>query len=166
MRTIVIDPPKAETKIGNKPDLKWVERIARLMDSKFIIPGTKIRFGLDPILSLIPGFGDLAGYAVSSVLIYTMYKNGASQKLVLKMTLNATLDTIFGAIPIVGTFFDLFYKANDRNVRLLKEHYIEGKHQGSGKGLLVLTAIILLVLLVAIIYVTWKVLKALYQLIF
>ena len=158
MRTIEIESP--EVSVVDKPSLRWVERISNLMDSRFVIPGTRIRFGLDPLLSLIPGLGDLAGYIISSVLIYTMYNHGASQKLVVKMALNATLDALFGAIPIVGTVFDLFFKANDRNLRLLKEHYEEGKHQGSGKGILIVTGIILLIVLAGILYVLWKIIEA------
>lgn len=64
---------------ANNPDLKWVDKIARLMDSKFTVPGTNVRFGLDPVFSLFPVVGDLATYMVSGVLIATMYKNGPAK---------------------------------------------------------------------------------------
>lgn len=163
METVVVQPEKIRT---DTPDLRWVERISRLMDSKFTIPGTKIRFGLDPVFSLIPVFGDLATYFVSGVLIYTMYNNGASRKLVIKMAINATLDAIIGAIPIVGTVFDMFFKANERNVKLLKEHYYEGKHTGSGKGLLIASISVLVILVIGILYVVWKLLAALFEFLF
>lgn len=165
MKTIEAEPIEVTT-VRTAPDLKWVERISRLMDSKFIIPGTRIRFGLDPLLSLIPGLGDLAGYLVSGVLIYTMYNNGASRKLAVKMLINATLDALLGAIPVAGTIFDFFYKANDRNVRLLKEHYEEGKHQGSGKGLLIVTILVAILVLAGIIWLLWQVAEEVYQLLF
>lgn len=146
--------------------LKWVEKISHLMDSRFTIPGTKIRFGLDPILSLIPVLGDLATYIVSGVLIYTMHNHGASRKVVLKMVINATLDAILGAIPLIGTVFDTFYRANERNVRLLREHYQEGKHTGSGRGLLVLTVAILIIIVLGVLFLLWKIFEALFEFLF
>ena len=106
--------------------MEWIERLAKWLDSRFLIPGTNIRFGIDPVMSLFPIVGDLMTYVVSGMLIYTMYNEGASGKVVIKMILNSTLDAIIGTIPLVGTVFDIFYRANDRNVRLLKEHYFEG----------------------------------------
>lgn len=136
------------------------------MDSKFTVPCTRMRFGLDPLFSLIPGLGDFATYLVSGVLIYTMYRHGASGKLVVRMTLNATLDAILGAIPIVGTIFDFFYKANDKNVRLLKEHYVEGKHQGSGKGLILVIAAVLSIIAAALLLLVAKVLYEFFEALF
>ena len=149
-----------------KADLRWVEAVSKLMDSKFVIPGTKFRFGLDPIMSLVPILGDLSTYIVSGVLIYTMYRNGASRKLVIKMAINATLDALMGAIPIIGTAFDMFYKANDRNVRLLKEHYEEGKHTGSGKGILIVALLALVIFTVFILYVMFRLMEAFFDFLF
>ena len=144
------------------PSIQWVERLAQWMDSRFLIPGTNIRFGIDPLLSLFPIFGDLITYIISGALIYTMHNQGASRKVVIKMILNSTLDTLIGAIPLVGTIFDIFYRANDRNVKLLKEHYFEGKHQGSGNGLLVLIAILAILIVTAAFYGTYKLFEALF----
>jgi hypothetical protein len=144
------------------PNIQWIERIANWMDSRFLIPGTKIRFGIDPLLSLFPIFGDLLTYIISGMLIYTMHNQGASRKVVIKMILNATLDTLIGAIPLVGTVFDVFYRSNDRNVRLLKEHYLEGKHQGSGNGLLLLIAIVAVVVVAAAFYGMYKLWQAVF----
>src|SRR5690606_18667660 len=136
--------------------LRGVEQIAKFLDSRFVIPGTNIRFGLDPILSLFPVLGDFVTFFISSALIYTMYNHGASVKVVIRMMLNATLDTIIGAIPVGGTIFDVFYRSNDRNVRLLKEHYFEGKHQGSGAGILILVATICIIVILATVYGIYK----------
>jgi hypothetical protein len=144
------------------PAIQWVEQIARLMDSRFTIPGTKIRFGIDPILSLLPVFGDLVTFIVSGMLIYTMRNHGASRNVAIKMILNATLDALIGAIPILGTVFDVFYRANDRNIKLLKEHYFEGKHQGSGNGLLALIAIIAIILVAGAFYGIYKIFEAIF----
>lgn len=144
------------------PAIQWVEQLSRLMDSRFVIPGTNIRFGIDPILSLLPVFGDLVTFIVSGMLIYTMRNHGASRNVAVKMILNATLDAVIGTIPLVGTIFDVFYKANDRNVKLLKEHYFEGKHQGSGNGLLVLIAIVAILILAGAFYGLYKLLEAIF----
>lgn len=144
------------------PAIQRVEQIARLMDSRFSIPGTRIRFGIDPILSLLPVFGDLFTFIVSGMLIYTMRNHGASRNVAIKMILNATIDAIIGAIPIIGTVFDVFYRANDRNIKLLKEHYFEGKHQGSGNGLLVLISIIAIILVAGAFYGIYKIFEALF----
>jgi len=144
------------------PDMEWIERIAKWLDSRFLIPGTNIRFGIDPLMSLFPIVGDLMTYIISGMLIHTMYNAGASRKVVIKMILNSTLDAIIGAIPLLGTVFDIFYRANDRNVRLLKEHYFEGKHQGSGKGLLIAVAVFAVVLVGAASYGMFKLLQAIF----
>lgn len=142
--------------------IQWVEQLSRMMDSRFIIPGTKIRFGIDPILSLLPVFGDLITFIISGMLIYTMRNHGASRNVAIKMILNATLDAVIGAVPIVGTIFDIFYKANDRNIKLLKEHYFEGKHQGSGNGLIAIIAIVAVVLVAAAFYGIYKLFEAIF----
>ena len=144
------------------PEMEWIERLARWLDSRFLIPGTNIKFGIDPVMSLFPVVGDLMTYVVSGMLIYTMYNQGASGKVAIKMILNSTLDAIIGTIPLVGTVFDIFYRSNDRNVRLLKEHYFEGKHQGSGKGLLVVVALLAVVLVGAASYGMFKLLEAIF----
>jgi hypothetical protein len=132
--------------------LRWVERIARLMDSQFRLPGTRFRFGLDPLLGLLPIVGDLSTTAVSVALLLTMLRHGASGAVVVRMAFNILLDTVVGAIPILGNLFDFAYKSNERNVALLRRHYAEGRHQGSGKGLIFL---LLLTCLVVFGLVAW-----------
>ncbi|WP_296621654.1 DUF4112 domain-containing protein [Marivirga sp.] len=138
-----------------KPNLKWIRRISQLLDSKFRIPSTSIKFGIDPLIGLIPGLGDLSSYLVSLMLIYNIRKNGASGKLLTKMLINVSIDAIFGAIPVLGAVFDFWYKANDRNLRLAQEYYEEGKHQGSGKGLLFLIILLVIAIIAALIYLAW-----------
>lgn len=151
------------TEIYKKPQsnsdgrLQWVEKLSYLLDEQFRIPGTRFRFGLDPIMNLIPFLGDMSGFFISAALVFTMAKNGASSKIVALMSINIILDATIGAIPVIGQIFDFFYKANSKNIKLLKEHYQEGKHQGSGKGVLVAVAIVLLLLLALAIYIMWKV---------
>lgn len=159
----IIRPPQhSGTGDSRKPDMRWVESIARILDSRFSIPGTNIKFGVDPIMSLIPVLGDLITYFISGVLIYTMHTQGASRKVVIKMILNSTLDAVIGTIPLVGTVFDVFYRSNDRNVKLLREHYFEGKHQGSGNGLLIVIAIVAILIVAAAVYGMWKLFEAIF----
>ena len=136
--------------------LRWVEQIAYLLDERFRIPGTNFRFGLDPLLNLIPVAGDLSGFVLSSALILTMAKNGASGKIVALMAINAILDATIGAIPIIGQIFDFFFKANSKNIKLLREHYEEGRHQGSGKSVWITAIIVLILLFILVLFLVWK----------
>lgn len=145
---------KQEVELSGK--LKWVERVAYLLDERFRVPGTNFRFGLDPILNLVPIAGDLSGFLLSAALILTMAKKGVSGKIIALMTINTVLDAVLGAIPVLGNIFDFFFKANKKNIKLLKEHYEEGKHQGSGKGVWTTALIVLFVLLVLLIFIVWK----------
>ena len=132
--------------------LRWVAQVSRLMDSQFRLPGTRFRFGLDPLLGLFPIVGDLSTTAVSVALLLTMLRHGASGAVVVRMALNILIDTVVGAIPVLGQIFDFAYKSNERNVALLRRHYAEGRHQGSGKGLV---ALLLLGFLVVVGLVAW-----------
>ncbi|HEY8399672.1 MAG TPA: DUF4112 domain-containing protein [Cytophagaceae bacterium] len=142
--------------VKSKHDLHWLEQFSRLLDSQFTIPGTKIRFGLDPIIGLIPGLGDAAGYILSFIMLAYMTKYGIGGKALFKMLGNILLDAIIGSIPVLGILFDVGYKANDRNVKILKEYYQEGKHQGSGKGIIITIILIFIVFLVLILYGIYK----------
>ncbi|MBK6265980.1 DUF4112 domain-containing protein [Marivirga sp. S37H4] len=149
-----------------KPGFKWIRRMSRLLDSQFTIPSTSIKFGLDPLFSIFPGLGDLGTYAVSLAIIYTVYRNGASGNVVIKMLINSSIDAIVGSIPILGTLFDVWYKSNMKNLRLLQEYYEEGKHQGSGKGLLALVIFVVVVIIAVLCYLGWLVLVELAELLF
>lgn len=140
---------------NEKSKFPILSRIAYLMDEQFRFPGTKFRFGLDPVLNLIPIAGDVAGFVVSAGLLIAMAKKGASHRLVVLMSLNILLDATIGAIPLIGQVFDFFYKANSRNIRLMKEHYLEGKHQGSGKNVIITVVVVLVIVLGLFCYGLW-----------
>ncbi len=123
------------------------------MDDRFRIPGTDIRLGLDALIGLAPGVGDVIGFAVSGVLVLHMARYGASGMLVVRMLWNSLLDALLGAIPLLGIFFDIGYRANRRNLRLLEEHYEEGKHQGSAWWVIALLVVVLLALLALLVFV-------------
>ena len=134
-------------------DFAWIERMSTLLDNKFSIGG--FRFGLDPLLNLIPYAGQFMAFGMSLALVVVMLRNGAGSKVAVKMLLNVLLDAILGSIPLIGYAFDFFNKANKKNVKLLREHYFEGKHQGSAKGLLITLFIIIVLLCVAVFYLMY-----------
>ena len=139
--------------------LRYIEMVSRFMDNQFQLPGTNFRFGLDPILSFIPFGGSAASFAISAGLLVTMFKYGVSRKVMIMMLGNLALDAVFGSIPIIGNLFDFVFKANTRNLSLLRKHYQEGKHMGSGNGLLAVIIIVLILLFALIIYGTWQLIQ-------
>jgi len=103
-------------------DKALMAAIARLMDSIFVIPGTNIRFGLDPLIGLIPGFGDTAGAIVSTLLLIEGGRAGAPKIVLARMALNVLINTALGAIPVLGDAFSVGFKSNVRNLALLERH--------------------------------------------
>lgn len=152
---------KQPAPIQSNSQLKWVETIAHLMDNKFRLPGTNFRFGLDPIFNMVPFLGSFSGFAISAALVVTMAKNGVSGKVLTLMILNIVLDSTIGAIPILGNLFDFTYKSNTRNINLLRQHYVEGKHQGSGKNIVAIILVVMAVFFFVLMYLTWLLLKLL-----
>jgi len=98
-----------------------LDRVATLMDSRFQIPGTRIRFGADAIIGLIPGVGDVAAASLAVYIIWRARKLGISRWAQTRMVTNMLLDTTIGAIPLVGDAFDVWLKANKRNVGILRK---------------------------------------------
>jgi hypothetical protein len=139
--------------------IKWVETVSYLMDEQFRIPGTNFRFGLDPIINLIPVVGDLSGFVVSATMVATMARHGVSGKVLTLMILNIIADATIGAIPVIGQIFDFTFKANARNIRLLRSHYVEGKHKGSGKGVIAGLLLILFLVFILLTLATWKLIE-------
>lgn len=152
------------TRTPQSERLKWVDHVARLMDNQFRFPGTKFRFGLDPILGFLPVAGDLASFAVSATIVMTIARHGASSKLVVLMLVNIALDALVGSIPILGNIFDFFFKANERNVRMLRSYYEEGKYQGSGKNVAVGVLIAIIVIFLLLLWALWELAEWAYHL--
>jgi len=99
--------------------LGYLDQKATLLDSRYRIPFTRVRFGWDAIVGLLPIVGDLAMAAASLYLVSCARQLGADGRLALRMVLNVLIDALFGAIPIIGTIFDIFFRANERNLQLL-----------------------------------------------
>ncbi|MGB1205141.1 MAG: DUF4112 domain-containing protein [Chitinophagales bacterium] len=138
------------------PELQWLELATDFMDSKLRIPFTNIRFGLDAILGIIPVAGEIVSFSISGVMLLAMARHGVSGKVIVMMVGNIMLDAIVGAIPFVGTIFNIGYKANVRNMTLLQDHYEEGKHQGNGLKIVFFVLGILLLCLGLLIYGLWQ----------
>ncbi len=136
-----------------KKEFVWLQRFSSLMDDKFNIGG--FRFGLDPLLNLIPYGGQAVSFGTSLLLVIIMLRNGAGSKVVVKMLLNIIYDAVLGAIPFFGQVFDFFNKANKKNITLLHEHYFENKHQGSATGILITILVILFALCAVLFYLLW-----------
>lgn len=139
-----------------KRDFVWVDRLAWLLDERFRLGNTRFRFGLDPLINFIPFLGDLIGFAMSTLLVVVIWRNGASRKVIMLMLINVLVDTTIGSIPIIGNVFDFFFKANSKNVVLLREHYYQGKHQGRGADVLAVLFGVILLLTMGFIYLLWK----------
>ena len=99
-----------------------LEALAKLMDGAFVIPGTTIRFGLDGVIGLIPVAGDLIASTISAYLIWEARELGAPSWLIARMLTNAFLDTVIGAIPVAGDAFDVLFRANMKNMALLRRY--------------------------------------------
>lgn len=148
--------------IAANASMKHVALITKLMDKQFKIPGTNFRFGLDGLIGLIPGAGDVTTFAVSCYLLALMAKNGASGYVMARMILNVVIDAIVGAIPFLGDLFDFAFKANSRNLRLMQEHYVEGRHRGSAWKIIIPIVVILLLIMIGAIWLLYKGISSLF----
>jgi hypothetical protein len=102
--------------------LTHLRRATTWLDDGLRIPGTSIHFGLDPILGLIPGIGDVAGAALSAAILAEGARQGISRYTLLRMAGNVALDAAIGVLPVLGDLFDAAWKANRRNLTLLERH--------------------------------------------
>lgn len=140
-------------------DLKHLEALSKLMDNQFVLPGTSFRFGFDGLLGLIPGVGDLIGLFVSGLLLRTMLRKGAGPILMLRMMGNVLLDAITGVVPFVGDLFDFGFKANRRNVEMLKKYYAENPEPPDAKRSIALIGLLFFVLFLLAIYGVWRLIR-------
>lgn len=102
-------------------DLRRAERLARMLDTRWRIPGTPVRFGIDSIVGLIPGVGDTIMVLPSLWMMHVAYRHGAPKRTIAKMAGNAGVDYVVGSVPLLGDIFDLFFKSHRRNATLLQD---------------------------------------------
>src|SRR5688500_7840201 len=118
-----------------------------MLDSAMLVPGTSIRFGLDPILGLIPGLGDLVSPLFTIGVLWQARDLGLPRVVQLRMIFNVAIDTLIGLVPVAGDLFDVAWKANNMNLALLDRHAYEEHPASRGDWLFVSGMIALLVVI-------------------
>jgi len=113
-------PPFLSTDLDREASLARLATLAHFMDTAFVIPGINRRIGFDALIGLVPVIGDVAGMVISLFIVYEAKRLGAPRWLVARMGLNVAFDGLLGVVPLAGDLFDAAFKANRRNVRLLR----------------------------------------------
>jgi hypothetical protein len=124
--------------------------VARLLDSAVLVPGTSFRFGLDPILGLIPGLGDIVSPLFTAGIIWQARDLGIPRVVIMRMIINAAIDTLVGLVPILGDLFDFAWKSNNMNLALLVQHAYEELRPSACDWTLVILSIALLAVIAAV----------------
>jgi len=163
---MAIDQRRVNRRAVQKTDRLWLARfLADLLDQRFTIPGTSIRIGLDPIVSLIPGVGDLLANLTGSVILVIAAQLGVPKIVLTRMGINIAINTLLGAVPFFGDVISIWYRSNVKNVELL-ERYVgkESKRADSKDWLFVIALIVGLLLLLGsiVVFGIW-VLKQIWQ---
>jgi len=117
----VLPPEEKRRRQGLEPLFKW---LAFIMDEVVRVPGTKFRFGLDPLLGLIPGIGDTSSALVSAFALIQAARLGVPKILLARMSLNILINEIIGIVPVVGDAFSFWFKSNARNYQIIKDHTV------------------------------------------
>jgi hypothetical protein len=113
---------EAQSTDARRDGIADLEVLAQLLDARWGIPLTSIRFGVDALAGLLPVVGDAATGLVSAYIIFRARGEGASKGLIARMVGNVLLDTVVGSIPLLGSVFDVYFKSNKRNMRLLRRN--------------------------------------------
>ena len=149
------------TTISREDPIQSLRTLTRVLDEAFTIPGTRFRFGLDALIGLIPGFGDLTGAAMTGFTIITAYRMGVPGSVLLNMVVNLGIDALVGAVPVLGDIFDFGFKANRRNLDLL-ERYVQrpGATRRSSRGVLLLVLAVLVLMVVGMVWLAAALIQA------
>lgn len=150
MKNDNITPDMKPTKLP--AELRILDYMSELLDNRFRIPGTNYRFGIDPLIGLIPGIGDIVSYGMGSALIIGMARQGASLNMVFRMLWNLFLDTLIGTLPFLGDIFDIWFKSNRRNYRIFSEYVREGKEPRSIWPVLLVVLCSIFAMLILLLY--------------
>lgn len=103
--------------------IERLDRLATLLDTAFVVPGTSIRFGADALVGLVPGIGDGITTALAAWIVYEAHRLGVPRRALIRMIGNVAIDGLVGSVPVLGDVFDVAFRANRRNVRILREHF-------------------------------------------
>jgi hypothetical protein len=137
--------------------MEALRRWAVLLDSAFRVPGTKIRFGLDAIIGIVPGLGDLVAPVFTVVLLGTALRMKVPAVVVARMVLNAGIDMLMGLVPLAGDVGDVFWKSDLRNMALLERYARPGVLPTPGDYIFVLgcIAVVILLAVVPVVFLIW-----------
>jgi hypothetical protein len=111
--------------------LARIDALSRLLDTAFIIPGTSVRFGFDALIGLVPGIGDAITTVMALYIVSEARALGAPPLLIARMLANVALDGLVGAVPVLGDAFDVAFRANRRNMALLRDHLDRARPRGT-----------------------------------
>lgn len=146
--------------------LDALRNVSQLLDSAFLVPGTRYRVGLDPLLGLVPLVGDLVAPLFAVGLLWQARELGVPKVVQLRMIFNVALDSLIGMIPVAGDLFDFAWKANNKNLALLERHAYEEHRASAGDWLFVVLMMLLLVAVSAIPFVIvaglWSAIRSLF----
>ena len=106
--------------------LARIDVLARLFDTAFLVPGTNVRFGIEAVIRLVPVFGDAAASALSCYLLYEAHRLGVPRHVFARLLANVAIEGAAGAVPLFGDLFDVGFRANRRNVKILHDHFASG----------------------------------------
>ena len=118
----VLPPTDREAMDRRDQAVARLDALATLMDAAFVIPGTNVRMGLDGLIGLLPIAGDLISSLVSSYIVWEARQLGVPRWMLARMMLNVAIDTAMGSVPVVGDAFDVMFRANLKNMALLKRY--------------------------------------------
>lgn len=107
-----------------------LEALAHLLDTAFVLPGTRIRVGLDAVIGLVPFIGDAVSACLSSYIVWEARRLGLPRWKIARMIGNVAIDTAVGAIPFAGDAFDAMFKSNRRNMKILRDHLAQEARKG------------------------------------
>ena len=138
---------------GQEQRIAALRHVSRLLDSNYQLPGTTYRFGLDPIIGLVPVLGDLVSPLFTIALLWQSHDLHLPRVVQLRMLFNVVIDTVVGMVPLAGDLFDFAWKANDMNMALLERHAVEERPATPGDWLFVVGLTLLLVLVAAVPFV-------------
>ena len=152
-----IIPPRRNVTGQQGLDDATLNLLASLLDDVFRIPGTAIRFGLDPLIGLVPGIGDLLTGAASFLIIFSAWQRQLPKVTVARMMANVAIDTLLGTMPLLGDAFDVAWKSNRKNLNLLQRATVDiSRTQGWRDWLFLFGLVLIMLLLIAIpIAVLW-----------
>jgi hypothetical protein len=160
----VLPPEEKNKRKALEPIFKW---LAYIMDEVVRVPGTQFRFGLDPLLGLIPGIGDTSSALVSAFALIQAVRIGVPRVLIMRMALNVFVNELIGVVPVVGDAFSFWFKSNARNYEIIKHHRLGTNAPKRSDWLFVIGILLLLFVIVCVgIAISFLVLGAIARLAF